>query len=106
MTRPRFAGALLFALTLGLIGGVARPASAQVFLSPLVGYNFGGNSGCPTVTNCEEKNLNIAIAFGNYGVLFGTEMEFAYAKDFYGELAAYESSVATLMANFLISPDL
>ncbi|MGH9383071.1 MAG: outer membrane protein [Vicinamibacterales bacterium] len=105
MTRPRFTRALLFALTLGLVGGVARPASAQVFLSPIVGYNFGGDSGCPSISNCQDKNLNVGIAFGNYGTLFGTEMEFAYAKDFFGDVAAYESSVVTLMANLLLSPD-
>jgi hypothetical protein len=105
MTRTRFTRTLLFALTLGLFGGAAQPASAQVFLSPLVGYDFGGDSGCPTVTGCKDKNLNLGLAFGNYGTLFGVEEEFAYAKDFYGDVPSYESSVVTLMTNFLLSPD-
>jgi opacity protein-like surface antigen len=106
MNRTRFSQALLLALTLGLIGASAQPASAQVFLSPIVGYNYGGDSGCPSLTGCEDKNLNIGIAFGNYGTLFGLEEEFAYAKDFYGNTPSYESSVATLMTNFLVSPNM
>ncbi len=74
-------------------------------MSPIVGYNYGGDSGCPNVTGCEDKNLNLGIAIGNYGDLFGLEEEFAYAKDFYGDVAAYESSVVTLMTNVLLSPD-
>ena len=105
MTRTRFARALLFALTFGWVSVVARPASAQVFLSPIIGYNFGGDSGCPTITNCKDKNLNIGIAFGNYGTLFGIEEEFAYAKDFFGEVPSGESNVVTLMTNLLLSPD-
>jgi opacity protein-like surface antigen len=105
MRGTRLTRALLFALTLGFFGGVAQPASAQVFVSPIIGYNFGGDSGCPNVTNCEEKNLNLGIAIGNYGELFGIEEEFAYAKDFFGDVPAYESSVATLMTNFLLSPN-
>src|SRR5262245_21721715 len=105
MTRTRLTRTLLLALTLGLVGAAARPASAQVFVGPIVGYNFGGSSGCRTVTNCEDKDLNIGFAFGNYGNLFGFEEEFAYAKDFFGDTASYESSVVTLMTNFMITPD-
>jgi opacity protein-like surface antigen len=106
MNRMRFSRALLFALAFGFVGAAAQPASAQVFVSPLVGYNFGGDSGCPNVTNCDDKNLNLGIAFGNYGTIFGLEGEFAYAKDFYGDSPSYESSIATLMSNFLIVPDM
>jgi opacity protein-like surface antigen len=106
MTRTPFARALLFALTFGLVSVAAQPASAQVFLSPLIGYNFGGGSGCPTITGCKDKNLNVGLTIGNYGTLFGIEEEFAYAKDFYGDVAEYESSVATLMTNLLLSPDI
>lgn len=105
MTRTWSTGAWLFALTLGFVGGVAQPASAQVFLSPIIGYNFGGDSGCPSATNCKDKNLNVGIAFGNYGNLFGLEEEFAYAKDFFGDSPTTESSVVTLMTNLLLSPD-
>ncbi len=105
MTGGRLTRALLLALTIGLFGDGAQPASAQVFVSPIVGYNYGGDSGCPNVTGCEDKNLNLGIAIGNYGDLFGLEEEFAYAKDFYGDAAAYESSVVTLMTNVLLTPD-
>ena len=106
MNRSPSTRVFLFVLTVGLLGGVAQPASAQIFLSPIVGYNFGGDSGCPEVTGCSDKNLNLGIAFGDYGKIFGIEEEFAYAKDFFGNSPAYESSVVTLMANFMITPDI
>ena len=37
--------------------------------------------------------------------LFGLEEEFAYAKDFFGDVPSYEASVVTLMSNVLVSPD-
>ena len=105
MTGTRFSRAVLFVVTVGVLGGFARPASAQVFLSPIAGYNFGGDSGCPKITGCDNKNINLGLAFGNYGDLFGIEEEFSYAKDFYGNAASYESSLVTIMTNLLIVPD-
>ena len=49
------------ALTLLIFVAGARPAHAQGFISPFIGYNFGGDSGCPEITNCEDKNLNWGV---------------------------------------------
>ena len=46
------------ALTLLLSIAGATPAHAQGFISPFIGYNFGGDSGCLEITDCEDKNLN------------------------------------------------
>jgi len=84
----------------------AATTQAQGFISPLVGYNFGGDSGCPNVTNCSDKRLNVGVGLGVMGDLFGFEEEFAYANNFFGEAPAYSSSVLTLMTNVMVVPKL
>jgi opacity protein-like surface antigen len=84
--------------------GAARPAAGQAFISPLIGYNFGGDAGCPEITGCEEKNLNLGVAVGSLGSVIGTELEFGYARDFFGETAGVSSSVLTLMGNVMLAP--
>ena len=75
-------------------------------MSPLLGYNFGGDSACPEVTDCEEKNLNVGVGFGRIGNVVGFEQEFAYARNFFGEAPGFDSSVLTVMSNFMIVPNL
>jgi len=84
--------------------GAASPSSAQGFISPFIGYNFGGDAGCPDLTGCEEKNLNIGVSVGSLGNVVGTELEVAYADDFFGETAGVSSSVLTLMGNVMLAP--
>ena len=101
--RYRFARvALLLALTLA----PGASAYAQAFVSPLIGYDFGGDAGCPEITDCEDKNLNAGVAFGSMGRVVGYELEFAYAKNFFGETPGVSSSVLTVMSNFMIVPNL
>ena len=88
------------------IVAAAPDAHAQGFISPLVGYNFGGDAGCPNPTNCEDKKLNAGVALGAMGSLFGIEEEFAYSKDFFGSSPNRSSSVLTLMTNLMIAPKL
>jgi opacity protein-like surface antigen len=89
----------------GCVLAVAAPAvaHAQGFISPLIGYDFGGDSGCPEVTDCEDRNLNLGVSFGNLG-LFGSELEIAYARDFFGEIPGVSSSVLTVMGNLMVAP--
>ena len=84
---------------------VATPSAARAdgFLSGLIGYNFGGNSGCPSVRDCEDKHLNLGVSVGSVGVI-GFEEELAYARDFFGKTTTGSSSVLTLMSNLLIAP--
>ncbi len=84
--------------------GAARPAAGQAFIGPLIGYNFGGDAGCPEVTGCEDKNLNLGLAVGSLGSIVGTELEFAYARDFFGQTPGVSSSVLTLMGNIMLAP--
>src|SRR5258706_10501989 len=80
-------------LTALLTFGVAGAARAQGYIAPFLGYNFGGDAGCPQITNCEDKSLNFGVAFGSAGPLLGIEEELGYAKDFFGKIPETSSSV-------------
>jgi opacity protein-like surface antigen len=90
-------------ITIGLIGA-ASDARAQGFISPMFGYDFGGDSGCPNVNNCTDKKMNISVGVGSLGAIFGIEAELAYAPDFFGQSSGFSSSVFTGMGNLLIAP--
>src|SRR4030095_13896558 len=92
-------------LAVVVIIGSARPSSAQGFISPFLGYNFGGDAGCPESTNCEDKHANYGVAFGALGSVVGFEAEFAHTNDFLGASSTLESSnVLTFMGNFMLAP--
>ena len=84
----------------------APAVQAQAYIAPFVGYDFGGDSGCAEVADCEEKNLNAGVAFGRMGNIMGTELEFGYAKDFFGDAPGFSSSVLTVMGNLMAVPNL
>ena len=91
-------------LALLVLATTPAAASAQGFISPLLGFDFGGDSGCPEISNCEDKKLNIGVAVGSLGNVVGTELEFAYASDFFGEIPDVSSSVLTVMGNVMFAP--
>jgi opacity protein-like surface antigen len=79
-------------------------SAAQAFVYPFLGYNFGGDSGCPEITGCEDKNLNWGVSLGAVGGIVGAELEFAYTDSFFGETSQTTTSVTTIMGNFLLAP--
>jgi|GraSoiStandDraft_38_1057308.scaffolds.fasta_scaffold35355_1 opacity protein-like surface antigen len=87
-----------------ILVGVGRRADAQGFISPFVGYNFSGDSGCPQITNCEDKHVNWGVAFGALGSFVGFEAEFAHTNDFLGSSSAESTNVLTFMGNFMLAP--
>lgn len=93
---------------LGVVGvvmfGVTRSAQAQGYVSPFIGYDFGGDSGCPAINDCADKKVNAGIAVGTFGSVLGFELEVGYANDFFGDAPAFSSSVLTVMANALVGP--
>jgi opacity protein-like surface antigen len=80
------------------------PASAQAYISPFIGYNFGGDSGCPEISNCEDKKRNLGVSFGSIGSVLGSELEFSYIDNFFGETPGISTSVLTFMGNFMLAP--
>jgi opacity protein-like surface antigen len=89
----------------GMMIGAATTVRAQGFVSPFIGFDFGGNSKCPELSNCEDKNLNAGVTLGAMGNVFGFEEEFAYARDFFGQAPDFSSSVLTLMTNLMLIPN-
>jgi opacity protein-like surface antigen len=86
------------------VAAAPQEATAQGFISPLIGFDFGGDSGCREASDCEDKNSNVGVAFGTMGNVVGFELELAYARDFFGESPGVSSSVLTLMNNFMVVP--
>ena len=93
---------LLLTLVIFITG--ATPARAEGFISPFIGYNFGGDTGCPSISNCEDKHLNWGFGVGSVGGLFGVEAEFAFIPSFFGETSGSDNSLFTFMGNFLLAP--
>jgi len=78
-------------------------AHAQGFISASYGYNFGGDSGCQTATNCNNKNWNWGGSLGAVGSVVGFEAEWTHEGEFTGD-ALTRTSVTTLMGNFMLAP--
>lgn len=93
-------------LVVGALVSTPAPAAAEGFISPFIGFNYGGDSGCPTATNCENKHSNFGVSGGKLGAIGGGEFEFAYAKNFFGEAPGVDTSVLTLMGNVIVGPRL
>ena len=88
-----------------LVANPGQARAADSFVNPFVGFNFGGDAGCPSISNCEDKKLNAGVSLGTMGALFGFEEEFAYAKNFFGDAPGLDSSVLTVMSNAMLVPN-
>jgi hypothetical protein len=91
-------------LALLLVIAVAPDVRAQSYISPLVGYDFGGDSVRTQLTGCEKKQLNVGVALGRLGGVFGYETDFGYTKDFFGTAPGVTSSLLTVMGNVMFVP--
>ncbi len=89
-----------------LLAALPAPARAQAYLSPFLGWDFGGDAGSCTSFfggDCSDKRTSYGVAVGGGGIV-GGELEFAYAPDFFGQSPTLGSnSVLTLMGNLMIS---
>ena len=93
----------LLALAAVLLALDTTPARADGFISPFIGYNFGGDSqNCVSLRNCEEKRTNWGVSIGSDSAPIGFEEEIGYAKDFFGHTPNADNSVLTLMSNLLV----
>jgi opacity protein-like surface antigen len=98
----RAVAALAVGLAVLAAGGEAR---AQGFVSPSVGFNFGGDvTNCESVSDCEVRRAGYGVGLGYLGRLFGFEQEVTYTPRFFGESGlAGESAVTTIMSNLLVA---
>ena len=80
----------------------AQPAFAERGITPYYGYNYGGDSSnCVSLRDCKERHSNFGVSIGSVGGP-GMEIDFAYAKNFFGEAPGSDNSVLTLMSNLLL----
>jgi hypothetical protein len=92
----RLAG-VLAALVLSVV-----PAYADGFVTPFLGWNFGGDSlNCDSLTACQDKHLNFGLSIGTTGRVAGLEEDFSFAKNFYDTTT--DNSVLTIMTNVRLS---
>jgi opacity protein-like surface antigen len=90
-------------LAVSLLIWTAAPVRADSFFSPYVGFNFGGDSAnCVSLTNCQEKRLNLGASMGSMSGGFGLEADIAYAPNFFGKAEGMSSSMLTIMSNLMI----
>jgi opacity protein-like surface antigen len=89
-----------------MLASILNPlrANAQGFISPSIGYNFGGNAGCRSATDCQDKNWNFGGSIGALGSVVGFEAELTYEGEFTGDRPDQRTKVTTGMANFMIAP--
>jgi hypothetical protein len=97
-------GAVLIACAALFVLGTASRAHADGFISPFIGYNFGGDSGCPEVANCDNKTRNIGVAIGSLGSVVGGEFEFNFIDQFFGQTTGVSSNLFTMMGNVMFAP--
>ena len=86
-----------------LLATAAPVARAQNYVSPFIGNNFGGYSGCQSVVSCQSPASNVGVALGR-GRSVAFEEEFLYAKDFFGTSASQSTNLLTLTSNIVVGP--
>jgi len=87
-----------------LVLGTSTLARAEGFISPFIGYNFGGDSGCEEISNCENRSRNLGVSLGSIGSVIGGEFEFNFIDNFFGDRTDVSSNVFTLMGNVMFAP--
>ena len=81
----------------------AVPARADGFISPFIGFNFGGDSAnCLGFSNCEDRRNNWGVSLGTMGGVFGFEADIGYAPQFFGKTDTGDNAVLTVMSNLMV----
>jgi hypothetical protein len=104
MRRRVLRGIAVGAFAAMFVLGTANRAHAEGFISPFIGYSFGGDSGCPEIANCDTKTRNIGVGIGSLGSVFGGEFEFNFIDQFFGQTAGVSSNLLTMMGNVMFAP--
>jgi hypothetical protein len=78
----------------------SAPARADGFVTPFIGYNFGGDaSNCTGLTNCTPSRKSYGVSFGGTGTSTGFEEDLSYTKNFFGVGPGAETTVFSAMSN-------
>ncbi len=87
-----------------LTSASAAPAQADGFITPYIGFNFGGDSAtyCASLSNCEDKRTNWGVTFGSTSGIFGIEADFGYAPDFFGKSSDQNNGVFHFMTDLML----
>ena len=80
----------------------AAPAYADGFVTPFLGYNFGGDSvNCLSLTSCQDKQVNAGISFRSAGKVAAWEQDISFVRRFFGP--GNDHSVLTVMTNLSLT---
>jgi opacity protein-like surface antigen len=93
-------------LVVGLACALPAPARADGFISPFIGRNFGTETACPNLRDCEGKNSAWGVALGAMGDVVGFEEDINFSNNFLGDAPNFESSVTSFMSNLMVIPKL
>lgn len=79
-------------------------ATAQGFISPSIGFNFGGQvTDCENLDACKARRAGYGVSIGYLGSLFGFEEEIVYTPTFFGDgELSKPNTVTTIMSNLLL----
>jgi outer membrane protein with beta-barrel domain len=93
----------IVALAAALLALGAQPARADGFLTPSIGFNYGGDStNCVSLTSCDDKRTSWGVSIGSVSKIVGFEADFAYAPNFFGTASGGDNAVLTFMSNLLL----
>jgi len=88
----------VFVLALGV-----RSARADGFISPFVGFSFGGDaSNCPSLTDCQHHRTNWGVSVGTGHGIFGFEEDISWVPEFYAGSGPDQKSVLTITSNMML----
>jgi opacity protein-like surface antigen len=92
-----------FAIAATLFAVSAAPARGQGFITPFLGFSYGGDvaATCASLTECEEKRANWGVGFGATSGILGFEEEIGYAKHFFGKTDGEDNALLTVMSNLM-----
>ena len=93
----------ILVIAVALMSSFARPARADGFITPFLGFGFSGDSAsCLSLTNCEERRNQWGVSFGTTHGIFGFEEDIAYAPDFFGKTPGGDNAMLTMMSNLMV----
>src|SRR5206468_11961504 len=100
---PSIRALAIACVTSAILVWAVTPARADGFISPFVGFNFGGDSAnCASLTSCNEKRLDWGASIGTTRGIFGFEEDIAYAPDFFGKSPGTNKAVLNVMIKLML----